>query len=131
MLNLAVIGAGRYGSNIICAFKQLEVTGVAKLVSICDINEKVLKSQSEKYNVKGYVDYKEMLEKERIDAVAVATPDPFHREPCVFAAKRGIHIFVEKPMDITVEGCFEMIEAAKKNNVLLQVDFHKRYDPYH
>lgn len=131
MLNLAVIGTGRYGTNIICAFKQLESKGEAKLVSICDINEKILKSQSKKYKVKGYVDYREMLEKEKIDAVAVATPDPFHKEPSVYAAKSGKHILVEKPMDITVEGCLEMIEAAKQNNVLLQIDFHKRYDPYH
>ena len=131
MLNLAVIGAGRYGTNIIRAFKQVESELEVKLVSICDINEKVLKSQCEKYNVQGYVDYREMFEREKIDAVAVATPDPFHKDPCICAANLGKHILVEKPMDITVEGCLEIIEASKKNNVLLQVDFHKRYDPYH
>jgi len=49
----------------------------------------------------------------------------------VYAAKAGKHIFVEKPMDVTVEGCLEMIDVCRKNNVFLQVDFHKRFDPFH
>jgi len=61
----------------------------------------------------------------------VATPDPFHREPVIYAANAGKHIFVEKPMDVTVDGCLQMMEACKKNNVFLQVDFHKRFDPFH
>ncbi|MCS7180745.1 MAG: Gfo/Idh/MocA family oxidoreductase, partial [bacterium] len=75
--------------------------------------------------------YKEMIEKEELDGIAIATPDPFHREPTLYAANKKIHVFVEKPLDVTVEGCIEMIEACKKNDVLLQVDFHKRFDPFH
>ncbi len=131
MVNLGIIGTGRYGTNIIHAFKQLEQQGIAKLVSICDINEEILKEQCERYAVKGYRDCIEMLEKEDIDAVAIATPDHLHREPCVHAARCGKHILVEKPMDITIEGCLEILEVAKKNDVVVQVDFHKRYDPYH
>ena len=131
MLNLAVIGTGRYGTNIIYAFKQLEYDGIANIVSICDTDEKTLQHQCKRFNLKGYVDYKEMLEKEHIDAVAIATPDHLHRQICIDAANLGKHILVEKPMDITVEGCLEMINAAKRNHVLLQVDFHKRYDPHH
>ncbi|MCM8822059.1 MAG: Gfo/Idh/MocA family oxidoreductase [Candidatus Omnitrophica bacterium] len=131
MLNLAVIGTGRYGKNIIDAFKQLERQGLAQLVSICEINRDLLDLHCERYQVKGYTDYTTMFEKEKIDAVAIATPDHLHREPCVYAAKLGKHILVEKPMDVSVEGCLEIMETAKKNNVLIQVDFHKRYDPHH
>ncbi|HOL22835.1 MAG TPA: Gfo/Idh/MocA family oxidoreductase [bacterium] len=131
MIKVAVIGVGKFGTNILNTFSQLETEGRCKLVAICDINKETLENQSKKYNVKGYTDYKEMIEKEDIDGVAVATPDPFHREPVVYAANAGKHIFVEKPMDITVEGCLEMIDACKKNNVFLQVDFHKRFDPFH
>lgn len=131
MVKLAVIGTGRYGVNIIHAFKQLEYQNIAKLVSICDINQHTLENYCKKYSVKGYLDYREMLDKEDVDAVAVATPDHLHKQPCVYAANLGKHILVEKPMDITVEGCQEILEEAKKNKVLVQVDFHKRYDPYH
>ncbi|MCD6408576.1 Gfo/Idh/MocA family oxidoreductase [bacterium] len=131
MIKLGVIGTGKFGTNILNTFKQLEREGRCKLVAICDINPEVLEKQTKTYNVPGYLDYKEMLEKEEMDGVAIATPDPFHKEPVIYAANLKKHIFVEKPMDITVEGCEEMINECKKNGVFLQVDFHKRFDPFH
>ncbi|MCK9265535.1 Gfo/Idh/MocA family oxidoreductase [bacterium] len=132
MVKLAVIGAGRFGTNILNTFSQMEKQGRCKLVALCDIDPHLLASQSKRYGKKGYLDYKEMLLSEKdVDAVAIATPDPFHREPVLYAANLGKHIFVEKPLDITVEGCQEMIEVCKKNKLLLQVDFHKRFDPFH
>ncbi len=132
MVKLGVIGTGKFGTNILNTFKQMEADGRCKLAAICDINRELLDSQSEKYGVKGYVDYKEMIDREKdLDGIAVATPDPFHREPVIYAANAGKHIFVEKPMDVTVKGCQEMLDACRKNGVLLQVDFHKRFDPFH
>ncbi|MCM8818658.1 MAG: Gfo/Idh/MocA family oxidoreductase [Candidatus Omnitrophica bacterium] len=131
MVKLGVIGLGKFGTNILNTYKQLERKGLCKLVSVCDINEKLLQEQAKKYNAKPYIDFKEMVEKEELDGIAVATPDPFHKEPVIYSANKKIHVFVEKPLDITIEGCVEMIEICKKNNVLLQVDFHKRFDPFH
>jgi len=132
MIRLAVVGVGKFGTNLLNTFTQLEREGRCKLAAICDINPRVLEKQSLEYGVRGYADYREMLDKEKdIDGVAIATPDPFHREPALYAAGLGKHIFVEKPMDVTVEGCMKMIEACRKQDVLLQVDFHKRFDPFH
>ncbi|MGB9678021.1 MAG: Gfo/Idh/MocA family protein, partial [Candidatus Ratteibacteria bacterium] len=129
MVNLGVIGLGKFGTNILNTYTQLEKSGICKLTAICDINEKVLESQMKKFNVKGYTDFKEMIEKEQLDGVAISTPDPFHKEPAIYAANKKIHVFVEKPLDLSIDGCIEMIEQCRKNNVLLQVDFHKRFDP--
>ncbi len=131
MVKLGVIGLGKFGTNILNTYKQLEKTGLCKLVAICDINEKILEQQAKKYNAKPYIDYKEMIDKEELDGIAISTPDPFHKEPAVYASNKKIHIFVEKPLDITVEGCIEIIESCKRNKILLQVDFHKRFDPFH
>jgi len=132
MVRLGVIGTGKFGTNILNTFKQMESDGRCKLAAICDINREVLDSQSKKYGVKGYTDYREMVDKEKdLDGIAVATPDPFHREPVIYAANAGKHIFVEKPMDVTVKGCQEMLDTCRKNKVFLQVDFHKRFDPFH
>jgi len=106
-------------------------TGQAELVALADVNEEVLRKRRAEYPIQVYQDYREMLEKEDLDAVTVVTPDHLHREIVITCAKAGKHVLVEKPMDVTVEGCQEMIDAAKSTNVLLQVDFHKRYDPDH
>ena len=132
MVKLGVVGTGKFGTNLLNTFKQLEDDGRCKLAAICDINKEILDGQCNKYGVKGYTDYKEMIDAEKdLDGVAIATPDPFHREPAIYAANAGRHVFVEKPMDVTVAGCQEMLDACRKNNVLLQVDFHKRFDPFH
>jgi len=132
LINVAVIGAGKFGVNILNVLRQLErTTRECRLAAFAEIDESLLAARQAEFGVSGYRDCREMLGKERIDAIAVATPDPFHREPAVLAAQAGKHILVEKPMDLTVAGCEEMMAAAKRNNVLLQVDFHKRYDPYH
>ena len=72
-----------------------------------------------------------MLAKEKLDAVAVCTPDFLHREITVEALDAGKHVLVQKPMDVTVEGCEAMLKAAEENGVLLEVDLHKRFDPPH
>jgi myo-inositol 2-dehydrogenase/D-chiro-inositol 1-dehydrogenase/scyllo-inositol 2-dehydrogenase (NAD+) len=75
-----------------------------------------------------YVDYREALQDDEIDAVYVVTPTVLHREIVVAAAKAGKHIFCEKPMAMDVEECDAMIEACRKNDVKLQIGFMRRFD---
>lgn len=128
---IAVIGGGKFGEMHLRAFTQMQRDGQAELVALCDIDEEVLARRRKEYGVKGYSDYKAMLEREDIDGVTVVTPDFLHREFVVACAEAGKHVLVEKPLDVTVEGCDAMIAAAAGAGTLLQVDFHKRFDPYH
>ncbi len=130
-VRVAVVGGGIYGTNLLNSFSEFEREGLTKLVALADINEQVLNSQAKKYNISGYTDFREMLDKEEVDAVAVATPDHLHREITLEVINRGKHVLMQKPMDMTVEGCEEIVEEADKNNVLVEVDFHKRFDPPH
>jgi len=128
---IGVIGIGTFGINHLRCFRQMGYTGEAQLVAAADINEELLEERRREFEFTPYTDYREMLEKEQLDGVTVVTPDPYHREIVIDAANAGVHILCEKPLDVTVEGCQEMIDAAEANGVLLQVDFHKRYDEYH
>jgi len=128
---IATIGGGKFGEMHLRAFTQLERDGQATLVALCDINEELLAARRREYGVKGYTDYREMLAKEDIDGVTVVTPDHLHREFVVACLRAGKHVLVEKPLDVTVEGCDEMIAEAERAGRILQVDFHKRFDPYH
>ncbi len=130
-VKVAVIGAGKFGQTHLDVFTQLEKTGVARLAAIAEADPGRAAGLRSRYHCPVYVDYRDMLARESLDAVTIATPDHLHREIAVAAAEAGKHILVEKPLDVTVAGAEAMVGAARKAGVLLQVDFHKRFDPDH
>jgi len=129
-VRVAVIGGGLWGTYHLQAARELEGQGQVELVAVAARTEETVSKQSQAFNIKGYTDYKGMLDVEELDAVTIATPDHLHREMTLYALERGVHVLVEKPMDLTTAGCRAMVEAARERNLLLQVDLHKRYDPY-
>jgi len=131
MVKVGIIGGGIYGTNLLKAYNQFQRENLCELKALADTKAKVLQEQCNNYSVTGYNDYRKMFEKEDLDAVAIATPDFLHREIAIEAAEAGLNIFLEKPMDVTVEGCQTIIDAVNKNGVFLEIDFHKRFDPPH
>ena len=130
-IRVGVIGAGTYGENLIQAFYCAHVAGQIDFVSVSDINQTALDKMKSLYGLKGYIDYKAMLDKEELDAVAVVTPDYLHKAISLEAARRKIHLLVQKPLTTDVQEGREIIAAAEENNIMLYVDFHKRFDPGH
>lgn len=130
-IRVGVVGAGTYGQNLIQAFYGEHQAGNVEFAAVADISEAALERVERDYGIKGYFDYKEMFEQENLDAVAIVTPDFLHKEIALEAAERGIHILVQKPLATDIEEGKEMIRAAEKNQVMMFVDFHKRFDPGH
>lgn len=124
-LKIGVIGLGAIGQKHCEAMARVER---AELVSVSDLNEEVLSKTANTYHAKAFIDYKEILADPALDAVVVATPDEIHTEPCVFAAKAGKHILVEKPIATTIEDGNAIIEAAEKANIKLMVGFSLRFN---
>ena len=131
MIKIAVVGGGTYGQNHLGVFKDMEATGKIKLVAMADLSDELRKKHKKEYGVNVYADWREMLEKEKLDGVTIATPDHLHFDIAMGVLEKGIHCMVEKPLDVTVEGCKKMVAKAQKKNLMLEVDFHKRFDPYH
>lgn len=128
---ICVIGAGMFGVMHLRTFRQLSNEGRCEFAAVADIDERLLAERAEDFGMRTYTDFTEMLEKEDPDGVTIATPDHLHRKIALAAIERGVHVFVEKPLDVTAAGCREIIKAAADKGLLLEVDFHKRYDPYH
>ena len=74
----------------------------------------------EKHEVIGYKNYRELLARTNIDAVVIATPDHWHAQIAVDAAKAGKDIYCEKPMALTVAEGRAMVEATRKYNRVFQ-----------
>ncbi len=102
----------------------------ADLVAVCDLNEGRAREIADKYGVPHvYTDYRDLLAREDIAAVSIATPDFAHREIAVAAASAGKHILVEKPLATTVEDAEAILAAVDEAGVKLMVDFHNRVNP--
>ena len=76
-----------------------------------------------------YTDYRRLLDEAKVDAVFVTAPDYLHEEMSLAALNRGLHVFLEKPMAITIEGCDRILEAARKNGVKLYLGHNMRFSP--
>ena len=63
------------------------------------------------------------------DAITIFTPDPTHFPIALYAIERGIHVMITKPAVKTLEHHITLIEAAKKHNVFVYIEHHKRFDP--
>ena len=74
-------------------------------------------------------DYREMLERDDVDAVAITSPDFVHEEHAVAALEAGKHVFCEKPLAITTEGCDRILRTWKASGKRLMVGFNMRYMP--
>lgn len=129
-VRVGVVGGGVWGNHHLTAAKQMEHEGFAVLVSMAAHSKETAEKHKKSLNIKGYTDFREMIDREDLDMVAVATPDHLHRDVTLYALEHNCHVLVEKPLDLTSTGCQDMISLAKKNQCLLMVDFHKRYDPY-
>ena len=130
-IKIATIGVGRFGIFHLHAFKQLEDYYDVELKAASDIVSQKREIIQDQFRIPVYEDYREMIEKEDLNAISIATQDHLHKDIALYALSKGLHVFVEKPLDVTSQGSFEMINLAEKNNLLLQIDFHKRYDPFH
>ena len=90
-INTAIIGVGAQGW--LHAYK-LKNYDKSNFVALCDLNEGLAIKVSREFNVKYYVNYREMIEKEDIEAISVSTPDYAHRDPVVDCLDAGINVLV-------------------------------------
>ncbi|MEH7012699.1 Gfo/Idh/MocA family oxidoreductase [Neobacillus niacini] len=103
--------------------------GKSVVVAAADVSMERLKTFQEKINEHAYIttDYKELLARTDVDAVAILSPDYLHEEHAIAALQAGKHVYCEKPLAITVEGCDRIIEQAEKSGKHLMVGFNMRY----
>ncbi len=130
MLRIGLIGAAGRGQLSDYAHKPEKGSSIVAAADIYpEGRERFLKRHLEKFNQTPpvYVDYREMIEKEQLDGVIIATPDFLHEEQAVYALEHKIPVYLEKPMAITTEGADRILETAYRNRTKLIVGHNMRY----
>jgi len=116
-VGFGVIGCGGISNYFhIPDLKQVEE---AKIVALADIKPHRAEMTAKRFKVKSwYADYYDLLEREDVDAVVVATPHPTHAQIAVDAIEAGKHVIIQKPMTTSVKDADRIVEAARKRNDL-------------
>ncbi|OQX58107.1 MAG: oxidoreductase [Thermotoga sp. 4484_232] len=108
---------------------------VIECVAVCDIVGEKAETLADHFEKEGlrkpevFVNYKEILKRQDIDAVVVATESGKHYEITMEALESGKHVLVEKPMALSIKHIDEMIETSKRKSLKLGVCFQNRFNP--
>jgi predicted dehydrogenase len=123
-LRVGVIGLGM-GRNHIAGYQSHPH---AQVVAVADLNETLLNEIGNQYHVpQRYTRPEEMLEKEALDVVSIATPNKFHQALAVSAFQAGCHVLCEKPMAMNAAEGREMLAAAQQAGKRLMINFSYRF----
>lgn len=125
-VNIGVIGLGMGRAHI----ERFRTHPAANVVAIADTNRSLLSERAAQFGIpKTYQEYEEMLAKEDLDVVSIATPNSLHLPMALAAFEAGCHVLCEKPMALNAEQGRQMLEAARRAGKRLMIDFSFRFAP--
>lgn len=124
MLRIGIVGAGLRGR-----LYARSLTGRADVVGFAESSQNAREAAAEA-GFRTYASHGELLQQQRPDAVVIATPDFAHREAAVECARAGAHLFVEKPLAMSVSDARAIERAVSDAGVQCMVGFENRWNPH-
>jgi predicted dehydrogenase len=125
-LRAAVVGVGMIGALHARVYQEDPRTN---LVAVVDVNGERAREVANNLGVPWYTDVSEMLGREEIDVVSVATPEQHRYEPAVACARAGKHLLLEKPLAPTLPEVDRLLEEVEATGVVTMVNFILRSEP--
>ena len=124
-IRIGCIGVANRGSQVIDAFMPHDD---CEIVAVCDVDSVTLDKAVEKLDgkPKPYRDFRQVIDRDDIDAIVIATPDHWHAIQTITACDAGKDVYCEKPLSITVHEGRQMVKAARRNKRIVQVGTHRR-----
>jgi predicted dehydrogenase len=125
-IRIAIIGAGMYACTThmpaFRRFKEVEV------VAVCRKDKGRLRQFRKLFKIpRGYTDYREMLDTEKLDGVLVSSPHSFHYEHARAALERAIPVLIEKPMTIKISDAREIVRLSEKKGIPVVVGYNRHF----
>lgn len=129
-LRIGIIGAGGRGIRSFAAQFVEHYPGRAQVMALADPNALRAKAGLEFLGIEADIheDAQELVARKDIDAVVVTSPDYLHEEHALMVLRNKKHCFVDKPLATTVQGCVNVVEAAKEARRVLYMGFNLRHN---
>jgi len=124
MIRIAVVGLGKMGLSHLAILRTHPEMDV---VAVCDTFGMLLKGLRRYARLRTYSSFEEMLDKEALDAVLIATPSRLHASMVKQALSKDLHVFCEKPFCLDIEQGRELIALAQSKGLINQVGYHYRF----
>ena len=131
-----MIGAGnRANAVIIPSFRDLQNKGSVEIAGICDIDAERLHKTADKYGIKnrygagGVLDYRKMISELKPDAAVVIGQPHLLYDVWMWCLQQGLHLYIEKPMALSIHQARNLAAVAKRRGVVTQVSLQRRYTP--
>ena len=124
-IKFAIAGCGMIADFHAKAINSLEG---AELIGAVDNNPEKLTEFCEKYGIKAYGSFEEMISDEGTDAVCICTPSGLHADQAIKALQNGKHVVIEKPMALNTADADKIIDECQKNNCMLTVISQLRFN---
>ena len=120
MLNIGFIGVGSISS---VHLNYLKSRNDIRIAALSDISTDLVKDKQNSYGGNAYLDYNEMLKKEKLDAVWICTPSDIREAPLIACAELGLPVFCEKPAERSLEKALKIAEKLDNLNAKVQVGY--------
>ncbi len=128
-LKFGIIGLGNMGSAHLACLMHGDIENAA-IVAACDTNSEKRKTAAEKYPALHiFKTADDLIASGEVDAIIIATPHKFHADIAMRALDEGLHVLVEKPVDITVTKAKMLNEKAAKSGKIFGIMFNQRTNP--
>ena len=129
-ITMGCIGVGSQGTGNMQGFLK---NPAAQIVAVCDLDRdhrdnaaNIVNNVYSDTGCKAYHDFRELLERKDLDAVALALPDHWHSIPSIAAARKGLDIYGEKPLALTINEGKAIVDAVQSNNIVWQTGSWQR-----
>jgi predicted dehydrogenase len=131
---MGAIGLGSQGTSNMRGF--LKRVKELQMVAVCDVHrfksdkaKKIIDESNKNSDCRSYGDYREFLEKEKLDAVAITIPDHWHGLVYIAATDKKMDVYAEKPLARTIHDSKAIVNAVKRNNIVWQTGSWQRSRP--
>ncbi|HEX2966396.1 MAG TPA: Gfo/Idh/MocA family oxidoreductase [Syntrophorhabdaceae bacterium] len=125
-IRMGIIGCGKSAHSI--HLPALRRVDSIEVIAAADTNRNALQTVADKFSIQGaFIDYRELLGLDEIEAVAVLTPPDSHMEIGLAAMKAGKHVFMDKPLAVDLDHCRMLTEEAGRTKVKTMLGFNFRW----